>query len=331
MRASFIYFLLIVLLAPCTGFAQGCAEALENHLCAEATAPSDTLESQPFVSSCMNVLYSSYYSFQTNNIADVSTVTVDVDIIDCDYTTEGDNDSVYVMIIPLLVSEDPCSPSLLSQGYCTGDSISFSFNLAALVSNTDYLVVVGTNHSPNYGPCEYRIGISGSAVDLAASVAPLEVSLGESAQLHVDGADEGGAINWEPSQYLDDPTSTDPTVFADETTVFQVTGYVGDCRLTDVVSLAIGPPISIYNTFTPNGDGINDSWRIRQIERFENCQIEVFDRWGQSIFKSIGYAQPWDGTFKGRPIPTGPYYYVIELNSLDVTIPPIMGVVSVVH
>ncbi|MFM7813051.1 MAG: hypothetical protein ACKO66_00885, partial [Flavobacteriales bacterium] len=87
MRASFIYFLLIVLLAPCTGFAQGCAEALENHLCAEATAPSDTLESQPFVSSCMNVLYSSYYSFQTNNIADVSTVTVDVDIIDCDYTT----------------------------------------------------------------------------------------------------------------------------------------------------------------------------------------------------------------------------------------------------
>jgi len=331
MKVQRIIWIFLFILIPFADWGQGCAEALQNNLCAEETAPNDTLEAQPFSSSCMNVLYSSYYSFQTNNIADVSSVSIDVEIIDCDYTTEGDNDSVFVMVVPLLVNEDPCNPSLLAQAYCRGDSLSFTMNLSALVSNTDYLIIVGTNHSPNYGPCEYHVGISGSAVDLAASVAPLEVSLGESAQLHVDGADEGAAVNWSPSQYLDDPTSTDPSVFAEETTVFQVTGYVGECRLTDVVSLAIGPPISIYNTFTPNGDGINDTWRIRQIERFENCQIEVFDRWGQSIYKSIGYAQPWDGTYKGRYIPTGPYYYVIELNSLDVTIPPIMGVVSIVH
>jgi gliding motility-associated-like protein len=101
--------------------------------------------------------------------------------------------------------------------------------------------------------------------------------------------------------------------------------------LTSEVIVTVTDPIDIYSAFSPNGDGVNDTWKIEQIERFEGCQVEVFDRWGQSVFKSVGYERPWDGTFKGRYLPTGPYYYVIELNSLDVTIRPFTGVVSIVH
>ena len=67
------------------------------------------------------------------------------------------------------------------------------------------------------------------------------------------------------------------------------------------------------------------------MECFAEMKLMVFDRWGQSVFKSVGYEQPWDGNYKGKYLPTGAYYYVIELNSLEVTIPPLVGVVSIVH
>jgi gliding motility-associated-like protein len=180
-------------------------------------------------------------------------------------------------------------------------------------------------------PCAFDVTISGSALGIVASINPLSVALGESAFLLVEGADNDYPVQWTPGQYLDDPTSLSPEVYAEETTSFQVSGQVGNCPATDVVSLTIGSPIEIFTAFSPNGDGINDVWNIGEIERFPTCQIEVFDRWGQSLFKSVGYEQPWDGTYKGKYLPTGAYYYVVELNSLDVTIPPMTGVVSIVH
>jgi gliding motility-associated-like protein len=235
------------------------------------------------------------------------------------------------MVIPLPDGEDPCNPPSSVSSICYSDSTDFDFNISNLDNDQDYLVIVGSNHDDTFGPCAFDIEVSGSALELNASVDPILVSLGEPAHLLVEGANPDSTVSWTPGEFLDDPNSTNPEVLAEETTAFQVTGYVGNCEQTDVVTLNIGPPIEIYNTFTPNNDGINDTWRIKYIERFTNCQIEIFDRWGQSIFKSVGYAQPWDGTYKGRYIPTGPYYYVIELNSLEVTIPPITGVVSIVH
>jgi gliding motility-associated-like protein len=155
--------------------------------------------------------------------------------------------------------------------------------------------------------------------------------LGEEINLQVNGADPGSSVRWSPSQYVESPTEVTTVAYPEETTVFQVSGTVGECRLMSEVIVTVTDPIEIYNAFSPNGDGINDLWKIDRIEFFEGCQVEVFDRWGQSVFKSVGYERPWDGTYKGRYLPTGPYYYVIELNSLDVTIPPFTGVVSIVH
>jgi gliding motility-associated-like protein len=93
----------------------------------------------------------------------------------------------------------------------------------------------------------------------------------------------------------------------------------------------VGPPINIPNTFTPNGDLINDLWLLAGIQRFEGALVTVYDRWGQQLFKSLGYTQPWDGTNGGKKLPTATYYYVIELNSLDVDIPPITGSVTLIH
>ena len=115
------------------------------------------------------------------------------------------------------------------------------------------------------------------------------------------------------------------------TTTYTVEGEVGNCVTTDEVTIEVGDAISPFNVFTPNGDGISDSWQILRIENFNSALITVYDRWGQEVYKTIGYSTPWDGTNNGKRLPTGTYYYVIELNSLEVTAEPIIGFVFISH
>jgi gliding motility-associated-like protein len=82
--------------------------------------------------------------------------------------------------------------------------------------------------------------------------------------------------------------------------------------------LTISPPpmpLVIPNTFTPNGDGINDTWQILNIERYPNCNVQVFNRYGEKLYSSVGYSVPWDGKFKNAYLPTGVYYYIIDLKN----------------
>ena len=82
--------------------------------------------------------------------------------------------------------------------------------------------------------------------------------------------------------------------------------------------LTISPPpmpLVIPNTFTPNGDGINDTWQILNIERYPNCNVQVFNSYGEKLYSSVGYSVPWDGKFKNAYLPTGAYYYIIDLKN----------------
>lgn len=73
--------------------------------------------------------------------------------------------------------------------------------------------------------------------------------------------------------------------------------------------------IIIPNVFTPNGDGTNDFWVIENLDKYPNAVIEVFNRWGEVVFKSIGYLNPWDGYYNGKRLSPGCYYYNIILNA----------------
>jgi gliding motility-associated-like protein len=68
----------------------------------------------------------------------------------------------------------------------------------------------------------------------------------------------------------------------------------------------------VPNVFSPNGDGINDKWEIAGLRGVTNCTVEIFNRWGQEVYNSHGYNNPWDGTWKGKPVPVATYYYVIK-------------------
>lgn len=85
--------------------------------------------------------------------------------------------------------------------------------------------------------------------------------------------------------------------------------------------------------FTPNGDGINDTWVIPYLINCPNAQVTVFNRWGELVFenKMEYYTHPWNGTAKnGNQLPMGTYYYVIEYNDKENT-PTATGSVSIIR
>ncbi|RYZ92034.1 MAG: gliding motility-associated C-terminal domain-containing protein, partial [Sphingobacteriaceae bacterium] len=73
--------------------------------------------------------------------------------------------------------------------------------------------------------------------------------------------------------------------------------------------------IIVNNTFTPNSDGINDTWLITDLDTYPTSIVSIFNRAGQQVYRSIGYGRPWDGTFNGSALPAGTYYYVIDLKN----------------
>jgi gliding motility-associated-like protein len=71
----------------------------------------------------------------------------------------------------------------------------------------------------------------------------------------------------------------------------------------------------IPNTFSPNGDGINDTWNVSALQGMLNAEVNVFDRYGQTVYHNRGYYKPWDGTRNGKLLPVGTYYYFIVVST----------------
>jgi gliding motility-associated-like protein len=67
----------------------------------------------------------------------------------------------------------------------------------------------------------------------------------------------------------------------------------------------------IPNTFTPNGDGVNDTWDIKYLSSYPSTTVQVFNRDGNLVFNSNSYSTGWDGKYKNKDLPVGMYYYII--------------------
>ncbi len=108
---------------------------------------------------------------------------------------------------------------------------------------------------------------------------------------------------------------------------FTITDVRG-CELSlPVISLVDNPVdcIRIPNAFTPNGDGVNDSFIVENLSMFPGAVTQIYNRWGQMLYEAKGADVPWDGTYNGKLVPTGSYLYVVNLFNGEL---PYVGVVT---
>ena len=118
---------------------------------------------------------------------------------------------------------------------------------------------------------------------------------------------------WRPPLYLNSDTAAMPrtTPLGDVTYTLELTG-LGGCMVTEDIFIKLLLAPEIPNAFSPNGDGINDNWEIKYLESYPGATIDVYNRYGQPVFKSIGYDKAWNGQYNGKPLPIATYYYIIN-------------------
>lgn len=125
----------------------------------------------------------------------------------------------------------------------------------------------------------------------------------------------GSTYTWIPSGTLDNGSIPNPTATNTVNTSYTVmVTDINGCVGMDTMHVHIFPEIFIPNGFSNNGDGKNDFWVIDNIQQFPNCVVEIYNRWGEMLFRSTGYNTPWDGKYNGKDLPVGTYYYIIDLH-----------------
>ena len=77
----------------------------------------------------------------------------------------------------------------------------------------------------------------------------------------------------------------------------------------------------IETAITPNGDGQNERLELLEIvdlEQFTNNRIDIFNRWGQTVFTTSPYRRDWTGTDRnGQELPVGDYFFIVQVNVAD--------------
>lgn len=133
---------------------------------------------------------------------------------------------------------------------------------------------------------------------------------------------ENVSYEWTPATGLDNPTAKNPVVTGDQDIIYKlkITDKSNGCVNESQVAVKVSPVINISNTFTPNGDGVNDYWEIKGLVAYENSTVDVYNRYGQPLFHSVGYPKPWDGTYQGKAMPSGTYYYVVNTKMNNVVL-----------
>jgi len=136
---------------------------------------------------------------------------------------------------------------------------------------------------------------------------------GESVVLPGTASGGGLTYKWEPIRGLDNPNVLNPVCSVAEDTRYKltVTTAAGCTAYDDIFVKVLKKPI-VVNAFTPNGDGINDTWTIKYLDTYPGNTVDIYNRQGEKVYSSVGYASPWDGRFNGNVLPTGTYYYIIN-------------------
>ncbi len=220
----------------------------------------------------------------------------------------------------------------------SGWNWSFGDGTHSVLQNPNHLYATAGNFSVKMF-CTTAIGCTSETVEKQAVIYPIPVVNAGPDQFLLQGGqvtlkgEASGSSNyqyaWTPPDWLSDATTAQPVCKAEADITYKLTVTAeGGCAETDEVFVKLLLKPVIPNVFSPNGDGINETWIIRYLDSYPGATVQIFDRYGKSIFTSTGYNNPWNGTLGGNPVPAGVYYYIVNpKNGLQ----PITGSVTVIR
>lgn len=150
-----------------------------------------------------------------------------------------------------------------------------------------------------------------------------------SVQLQASGAEY---YEWSPSAGLSHPAIANPVASPESSVKYTVVGYNQfSCSDTAEVYIEVNETLALPNAFTPNGDGRNDFFTVRNIGYQGVHSFRIFDRWGRMIFETKDAVRGWDGTIKGLPAAQGVYFYEIRLALREGTTKLFKGEVTLIR
>jgi gliding motility-associated-like protein len=146
-------------------------------------------------------------------------------------------------------------------------------------------------------------------------------SIFEGSAVQLQGSGSAGTYLWTPATGLSATNILDPVAKPLVTTTYtlRITNAQG-CSNTSSVTITVIPYcVKPLNAFTPNNDGFNDKWLITNGNCLKKAKVQVYNRYGGKVFESQDYKNDWDGTYKGKPVADGTYYYVIDYELINNT------------
>ena len=175
--------------------------------------------------------------------------------------------------------------------------------------------------TPTTGQCGTSSQISIAINPLPTLIMGPDVTIAAGASTTLNVSVTGNIISyqWLPPTGLNNATIEDPVASPSTSTVYTLDVIdANQCEASDSIKINVAgggggsSKILVPNAFSPNGDGINDTWVITNLSAYPGATLDVFNRYGQLVFHSENYNKAWDGTFNGKPLPAATYYYIID-------------------
>ncbi|WP_256012494.1 PKD domain-containing protein [Desertivirga xinjiangensis] len=203
-----------------------------------------------------------------------------------------------------------------SQERYSGDGVSpegiFNPRLAGVGNHTIIYTFITTDGCQEEGSQTIRV----NPMPQISEISDVTMIRGGEVRLPVEAEGQNLTYKWTPSAGLSNDGVLNPVASPAEETSYQLTISSGaGCTITANVLVKIKESPEIPNAFSPNGDGINDTWNIPYLQTLPKATIKIFNRYGQVVFSSGQYHEAWDGTDHSKELPSGVYYYIIEPNN----------------
>jgi gliding motility-associated-like protein len=150
---------------------------------------------------------------------------------------------------------------------------------------------------------------------VAITASPEIIDEGQSTQLEASGLT---IYSWTPSETLSDPSLSNPVGIPLTSITYTVAGKdVNNCSGTASIDVkvrgeAIVRKLKPGNFFSPNEDEFSPYWKVEKIDEYPQCAVAIYDDKGVKVFDAKPYMNDWDGSFNGKRLPDGVYYYIIR-------------------